>query len=116
MSNTLKNQLAIDTFLFLDVSSTGLPDRDVTVEYNIEAVNAGLALAGPLANLADVTILTNVTDGIPNVFTTKLAPALQGSSVDAYTGTGSFVLTSPNSVGTDNTGGQPDRLAGELGI
>jgi hypothetical protein len=101
VSNTLKNQLAIDTFLFLDVNSTGLPDRDVTVEYNVRAVNAGLALAGPLANLGDVTILTNITGATTSVMTTKLDPTLQGTSVDAYTGTGDFVLTAGFAVDGD---------------
>ena len=101
VSNTLKNQLSIDTFLDLDVTSTGLPDREVTVEYNVRAVNAGLALAGPLANLGDVTILTNITGATTSVMTTKLDPTLQGTSVDAYTGTGDFVLTAGFAVDGD---------------
>ena len=98
VSNTLKNQLAIDTFLFMNVSSTGTPDREVTIEFDVLAVNPGLALAGPLANLNDVVLITDVTAADPSTLTNVLNPALQGTSVDAYTGTGSFVLSSPDQL------------------
>jgi hypothetical protein len=116
VSNTLKNQLSIDTFLSMDVTATGLPEREVTVEYNVRAVNAGLALAGPLANLNDVTLITNLTGATLNFVTTKLDPLLAGTSVDAYTGTGDFVLTAGFAADLLCDGGDNDGLACDTNV
>ena len=80
-----------DTFAFLNASSGGL--GSLTVSYDVVAANAGLALAGPLANLADVTILTNLTSANPGSITSKLDPALQNSDVADYIVAGKFRLT-----------------------
>jgi len=90
VSNTLKNQLATDTNVFLNATSTG--DGNLTVSYDTTAANAGLALAGPLAQLADVTVATILTSANPGFLTNKLAVALQGSEVSDYITAGEFRL------------------------
>jgi len=94
-SSLLKNQLAIDTTVFLDVSSDGA--NNLTTSYNVSAANAGLALAAPLANLIDVTIETSVTPATPSFITQKLDPALQNTPTSDYIPAGIFTLT-PNEL------------------
>ena len=81
VSNTLKNQLAIDVTAFLNATSDGAGNLAVT--YNVVR-ETRVGLAAPLANLADVTIdtlISNVsTPGNPS----KLDPALADTSVGSY--------------------------------
>jgi len=91
VSNTLKNQLATDTNVFLNATSNEAT-RELTLTYSVIAANAGLALAGPLAQLADVTVDTILTSASPGFLTNKLAVALQGSEVSDYITAGEFRL------------------------
>ena len=100
VSGTLKNQLAIDTNVFVNADSDGL--GNLTVTYDVIAANAGLALAAPLANLNDVTVDTLLSSANPSSIQSKLDPALQGSSVGDFIapvggGLNGFVL-SPDDV------------------
>jgi hypothetical protein len=91
VSGTLKNQLSIDTNVFLNATSTG--DGNLTITYNVIAANAGLALAGPLATLVDVAVVTDLTSANPGQITSKLDPALQNTDVTNYIVAGQFTLT-----------------------
>jgi hypothetical protein len=88
-SSALAGQLAVDTFIDMDVFSSG--DGNVTTNYNVVTVNAALGLTASLTELVDLTVITDISSGVPSTVTNSLNPAFYNTPVGAYLSGGNTV-------------------------
>ena len=105
-SETLMLQLAMDTVVSLDASSTG--DGNLKLHYKFLSSNPALPAAGPLASLVDVTIATNIATGVPSQLTTPLLEEFKNTPVGDYVQGNDFILEdelddTPQAVGATSS-------------
>jgi hypothetical protein len=82
--------LAVDVFMNLTATSDGL--GNVTLDYGLQAINGSLAIAGGLANMVDINVITNLTTASPPTLDTGLQDQFKNTLMSNYITQGVLTL------------------------